>query len=170
MRCKRMIVNLVRVHLKDTFSIRKLLIFSLSIIAFLILKLYLFIDFLNIIEQDANLLDWILYSIGGPIGNTRLLQGLFFLILLLLLTTFSRSIHEKNTFLYAILLTKSNSRFNWINSIFISQLIISIVSVLLTIILTLLVGIAFFEISAVSLYFETNTCIYPSYIVSFTIC
>lgn len=152
-----MIIKLVKAHLKDTFSYKKIGLFYLSLFVFLIIRLYMFIDYLMIIDQTANLFDWVLYSIGGPVGNTRLLNGFFFLILLFIILTFCRSIYEKNTFIYSILLTKSNSRSNWIISIFIGQLVLSIVSVLITIKLTFILGVIFFEIGGVSLYFgESN--------------
>jgi len=152
-----MITNLVKAHLKDTFSYKKLLLYYLSISVFLIIKLYMFTDHLTVIDQTANLFDWIMYSIGGPVGNTRLLQGFFFLILLFIIITFCRSIYEKNTFIYYVLLTKSNSRVNWIVSIFISQFINSIISVLIIIKLTFLLGIGFFETGGVSFYFTGSS-------------
>lgn len=148
-----MIIKLVKAHLKDTFSYKKIGFFYLSLFVFLIIRFYMFIDYLMIIDQTANLFDWVLYSIGGPVGNTRLLNGFFFLILLFIIFTFCRSIYEKNTFIYSILLTKSNSRSNWVISIFIGQLILSIISVLIIIKLTFIIGIVFFETGGVSFYF-----------------
>lgn len=151
-----MIIKLVKAHLKDTFSYKKIGLFYLSLFVFLIIRLYMFIDYLMIIDQTANLFDWVLYSIGGPVGNTRLLNGFFFLILLFMIIEFCRSIYEKNTFIYYILLTKSNSRLNWIISIFITQFISSIISVLITIKLTFILGIIFFETEGVSFYFDED--------------
>lgn len=168
-----MIINLVKAHLRDTFSCKKIGFFYLSLVGFLVIRLYMFINYLRVVDQPANLFDWILYSIGGPVGNTRLLNGFFFLILLFIILIFCRSIYEKNTFIYSILLTKSNSRSNWIISIFIGQLILSIVSVLITIKLTLIFGILFFETGGISLYFgESSIMSLPDslFIVFFIIC
>lgn len=147
-----MIINLVKAHLKETLSYKKILLLYLSIFLFLIIRLYMFTNDLIILDKTANLLDWFLYSIGGPVGNTRLLNGFFFLILLFIIFTFCRSTYEKNPFIYYVLLTKSNSRLHWIVSIFISQLINTIVSVLITMKLTFVLGILFFETDVVSVY------------------
>lgn len=166
-----MIINLTKAHLRETFSYQKIGLFYLSLIGFLVIRLYMFINYLRVVNHPANLFDWVLYSIGGPIGNTRLLNGFFFLILLFIILTFCRSLYEKKPFIYSILLTKSNSRSNWIISIFISQLILSLVSILITLKLTVLIGALFFDFGGASLYFIESSVLSltDSFLIGFSI-
>lgn len=149
-----MIKNLVIAHLRETFTLRKILIFILSLSILLVIRLYMFTNDLKVMDQTASLIDWVLYSVGGPVGHTRLLNGVFFLILLFIVTTLCRPLYEKNAFIYSILLTKANSRFSWITSIFLNQLIVSFISVLITITLSFLLGSFNFDIGMASFFLE----------------
>lgn len=148
-----MIFNLVKAHLKEIFSLKKIALVYISVKLFLVLRLYMFTNELGVIEQSATLLDWVYYSLGGPVGDARLLNGFFFLILLFIIVTFGRSIYEKNPFIYHVVLSKVKSRFNWIISVFISQLINSIIAVFIVVKLSILIGFPHFNSHGISLYF-----------------
>ena len=149
-----MLGRIVIAHLKITFSLKRLALFCLALLLFLAFRLISFQNYLQLFDREANLMDWLLYSTGGAVGDNRLASGLFFFILLSLLLTFNWSIPGSDPSLSAILLTKLGSRLKGLSGFLLSQVVTVSISLAIILLLSLLMGRYFFPPARAGQFFH----------------
>lgn len=140
-----MVLKLIGTHLREIFTWKKIIQLYLLVLVVLLLQLYRYHREQLLFDQSGNLIQWVQYSVGGPIGWLWLIQGGFFLTMLAILIYFSRPLYEKNNFLYYILLSKAKTKQQWLLTLIGSQLISSVFSILVVVQLTLIVGVAYWN-------------------------
>ena len=149
-----MLGRIVIAHLKITFSLKRLALFCLALLLFLAFRLISFQNYLQLFDREANLMDWLLYSTGGAVGDNRLASGLFFFILLSLLLTFNWSITGSDPSLSAILLTKLGSRLKGLSGFLLSQVVTVSISLTIILLLSLLMDRYFFPPARAGQFFH----------------